>query len=196
MIRVAAVAKVICDNSNTKLDTRNIVVGCLVHDMGNLIKSKMDMMPELFGPEGVAYWSKVKEEMIEEYGNDVHVATIRMVTEMNLTKESLFYFSAIGGDDTGRVHSEGTLGEKIATYSDMRIGLHGVISLKERMDDIRHRYIERNMKGFNSDDIDLREERLIDMENDIFKNSSIQPEDITDETTRDIQKALWNWEIV
>jgi len=78
----------------------------------------------------------------------------------------------------------------------MRIGLHGVISLKERMDDIRHRYIERNMKGFNSDDIDLREERLIDMENDIFKNSSIQPEDITDETTRDIQKALWNWEIV
>lgn len=195
MIRVAAVAKMICDASKVDLETENIVEGCLVHDMGNLIKSKMDTFPEFFDPEGVDYWIKVKEEMIEKYDNDVHGATVSMVEDMNLEDKSVFYFRAIGGDDTQRVHAGGTLGEKIATYSDMRIGLHGAVSLKERMDDIRRRYIERNMEGFSSDDIDVREQRLADMEKDIFANSNIQPSDITDKSTEEIQDELWEWEV-
>jgi len=195
MIRVAAVAKMICDNTDTVLDTKNIVRACLVHDMGNLIKSKMDTHSELFEPEGVEFWSNIQAEMIEQYGNDVHIATIAMVEDMELDEKSTFYFRAIGGEDTQRVHVEGTLGEKIATYSDMRIGLEGVVSLKERMDDIRRRYIARNMEGFSSDAIDVREARLVDMERDIFENLKIRPENITDTSTEKIQKELWGWEI-
>jgi len=33
------------------------------------------------------------------------------------------------------------------------------------------------------------------MEKEIFKNSKISPQDITDESTKEIQKELWNFEV-
>ncbi len=107
MIRVAAVAQLICDKSTIKLDTKNIVTACLLHDMGNLIKAKMDSMPELYEPEGVAYWTQVQIEMKYKYGTDEHIATMAIVNEINPGKEAVFFFNAIGTENTARVHGGG-----------------------------------------------------------------------------------------
>lgn len=195
MIRVAAVAKVICEGATVALPTRHIVEGCLVHDLGNLIKAKLDSFPEMFDPEGVAYWQTVKDELVARYGGDVHAATIDMVKDMGLSDDSYQYFIAIGGEATPRVHASDDLGEKIANYSDMRVGVFNVISLTERMDDLRARYLARNMDGFKADEIDVRQSHLEDMERDIFAHSSIKPSDINDESTAAMQAELWDWEL-
>lgn len=195
MIRVAAVAKQICDTSTVALDTDAIVSGCLVHDMGNLIKAKMDSFPEFFAPEGAEYWQQVKDEMIATYGSNVHVATIAMVKDLQLDDLSYKYFMAIGSEATERVHQSGNLGEKIATYSDMRVGPFGIVSLNERMNDMRTRYLDRGTDSFKATEIDLRESRLKDMEEEIFAQAKIQPGDVTDESTAAIQAELWDWKL-
>ncbi len=196
MIRVAAVAQLICEKSNVELDTRNIVTACLLHDMGNLIKAKMDSMAELYEPEGVAYWIQVQAEMKEQYGADEHIATIAIINEINPGAEARSYaLEAIGTENTAKVHAGDSLGAKIATYSDMRVGPFGIISIQERMDDLRARYISRNKPGFSAEDIDERERMLKDIEQVIFANSSISPEEVNDETTKSIQASLLNWEV-
>ena len=195
MIRVAAVAQLICDKSTVELDTKNIVTACLLHDMGNLIKAKMDSMPELYEPEGVAYWTQVQTEMKEQYGNDEHVATVAMVDEINPGKEAAFYFDSIGTENTSRVHAGDSLGAKIATYCDMRVGPFGIISIKQRMDDLRERYIPRKRPGFSAIDIDTREQRLLDIEVEIFSHSIIEAGNVSDKTTEQIQKDILTWDI-
>jgi HD domain len=190
MIRVASVAELICTHATTPLDTKNIVTACLLHDLGNLIKAKMDSMPELYEPEGVAYWSVVQSDMKATYGDDEHEATIAMVREINPGEQATFYFNAIGSEAMTRVYENGTLGEKIATYCDMRVGPFGIISLKDRMDDLRARYLIRQKPGFAAADIDERERRLQEVEAEIFAKNTLSPTDITDEKTKTIQTAL------
>lgn len=195
MIRVAAVAQMICENATEEVDTKNVITACLVHDLGNLIKAQMDTLPELFEPEGVEYWENIQKEMIALYGNDVHAATMHMVNDINLNEQAHFYFGSIGNEPTAQVQAEDYIGAKIANYSDMRVGLTGVLSLSERMDDIRNRYVGRQMNDFKLEVINEREHLLIEIEKYIFSRSNIQPEDITDESTSAIQKELWDFDI-
>jgi len=196
MVRVAAVAELICEKSTVELNTKNIVTACLLHDMGNLIKAKMDSMPELYEPEGVAYWTQVQAEMKEQYGSDEHAATVEIVNKINPGAEALHYiFNAIGTENTAKVHAGYSLSAKIATYSDMRVGPFGIVSIKERMDDLRVRYISRNKAGFSAEDINERERMLMDIEKDIFSNTTIAANDVTDDSTKVLQENLLNWEV-
>ncbi len=42
-LRVAAVAAQICDNFNKPLNKKEIITACLLHDMGNIIKFKLEL---------------------------------------------------------------------------------------------------------------------------------------------------------
>ena len=195
MVRVAAVAKQICDAGTMPLATEHIVSACLVHDMGNLIKSDFVTFPEFFEPEGTAYWQKQQQEMIDRYGNDHDVASESMVHDMNLNKETLQYFEAFGGPAAERVAQGDNIGEMIAHYSDLRVAPNNVISLKERMDDIRERYRARDLQHFTPDKINERERLTEIMETKIFAVSTITPEDITDESIAPIEAELVHWEV-
>lgn len=195
MLRVAAVAKLICDNSTSELDTKNIITACLVHDLGNLIKFDLAISKDLLEPEGLKYWTGVQVEMKEKYGDNEHVATERMVKELNTNEAVLFYFSMFGDEGTKTALESNSLGAKIATYSDMRVGLYGLVSLSDRMNDLRDRYIKRNMSDFSSEKIDTREDRLVEMEKVIFGQNKLQPADVTDEAIAEIQNSLLGWKI-
>jgi putative nucleotidyltransferase with HDIG domain len=64
-LRVAIVAVKICD-SLPNADKEIVVIACLFHDMGNIIKSGLPYFPEFIQPEGSAYWEKVKQEYIQK----------------------------------------------------------------------------------------------------------------------------------
>jgi len=65
-LRVAAVAKLICDSFKERIDTNNVVLACLYHDMGNIIKFDLNYFPEFTKPEGLEYWQKIKEDYIKK----------------------------------------------------------------------------------------------------------------------------------
>ena len=195
-IRAAAVSKIICDTSREDLPTQHIVDGSLVHDMGNLIKSKMDSMQELFEPEGVEYWQQVKAEMVATYGPSEDAAAKAIVQEIRLSHESVRYFNAFGIEAIPRVYENGNLGEKIATYCDMRVGPFGIISLHERLDDIRDRYLAAgDVISDLARAINDRQGILEEIEAEIFATTTINADEVTDDTTKLVQQELWDWRL-
>ena len=66
-LRVAGVAKIIADSFNGEIDKESIVLACLFHDMGNIIKFDLKNFPEYNQPEGIEYWQKVQSEFLEKY---------------------------------------------------------------------------------------------------------------------------------
>ncbi len=191
-LRVAAVAKQICESLSLDIDKDIVIRVCLLHDMGNIIKSKLDYFPEFVQPEGIEYWQNVKDGFIEKYGNDEHEATIKIIKELNQSSEVINY----AGENRFPYmckHKEGeNFIQKLIHYVDGRVGPHGVLSFNERMNDANKRY---KTTSFHEEERD----RLIncgrEIEKQIFSHSNIKPEDINDESVAEIIEELKNFEI-
>lgn len=179
MLRVAAVAKLICDNSTTSVRTDDVVSACLLHDMGNIIKFQLEKFPEFFTPEkGLAYWQAVQEDYFQKYGRDEHAATVTIAREIGAAEKVRIIIDCIGLSELPVAVESGALESKIGSYSDMRVGPHGVLPLQERLADLHKRNKEKGR--FNAETAAFEREQLHKFEKDIFDVNSMTPGDVTD----------------
>lgn len=185
MLRVASVAKLICEHVYEANESA-IVRACLVHDMGNLLKVKFDVSPEQFEPEGVGFWQEIQDAMRREYGDDVHEATIAMIRQV-ATNEVVALVQSMAFDHIHDIARGGNLDVQIALYADMRVGLHGVVSLDERFDDIEARYVPQR---FSSEELQLRREAGRRIEEIVFDDIALSPVQITEESTTRMHQQL------
>ena len=193
MLRVAAVASVVCDNFTKKIDKEKIVTACLLHDMGNIIKFTFNDLLELLEPEGKEYWKSVKDEYVKKYGHDEHGATMKIMKELGLPKGTV----NISNQNKFSLlckHARGNDVEvKIVHYADGRVNPHGVVSYLERMEEARVRYASQNKSR------EAEREKLVacgaEIEKQIFAKCKIKPEDITDEVVAPIIEELKNFVI-
>lgn len=187
MLRVASVASIICDNLTEQVDKENIITACLLHDMGNIIKFKMDVFPEFFEPEGVEYWQKVKDEYIAKYGPDEHHASLEIVKELKMSER--IFDLADAPSFIGAPHNAESedYGMKIVDYSDVRVYPHGVVSIEERFLDLRKRYVQH---GPDTPERAAFEGALREIQTQIFSKCKIKPEDITDQAIAPIIEEL------
>ena len=194
MLRVAAVASLICDNFNESLPKEEIISACLLHDMGNIIKFKLDYFPEFNKPEGLEYWQNVQSEYIQKYGDNEHEAIIKIMKELDLSKNIIELADSNQFSLLCRQRDAEDMSVKIIHYADSRVGPYGVLSYSERMDDAKKRY--ENHKNLVHEEERLR---LItcgeDMEKQIFTKCKIKPGDINDETVKSIILELRNFVI-
>ncbi len=192
MLRVASVAFIICDNFSKDLEKENIVRACLLHDMGNIIKFKLDSLPNFLEPEGLDYWKDVQLEYIEKYGTDEYVAHGKIAKELGMSARVIELIQAISFLDAPANVGNNDFNRKIMEYSDERVGIYGVISLEDRLMDLRKRYTHHNT---SSTIRDAFEYALHDIEKQIFANCKIKPEDITDASVAPIIEELKNFVI-
>lgn len=136
--RVAAVGKLVAEAHSA--DVQTVVSACLLHDMGNIIKFKLDRFPEFLEPEGFEYWKKVQDSFKEKYGTDEQLATLMICDELGVTDTVLDCIRAVGMTKAHHNLTEGTLEERITNYADLRIGPKGLLSLQERLTDGKVRY--------------------------------------------------------
>ncbi len=191
-LRVAAVARQICDSLDINVDKESVIVACLLHDMGNIIKSKLDYFPEFVEPKGLPYWKNVQDEYINKYGRDEDEATVKIAKEIGLSDEKVLFIHEIVAhlikDDPKTVNAD--IASLICKYSDMRVGPKNIMPLRQRLEEWQKRdsrisieYMEMTFSIFNK------------VENKIFAHSNIKPEDINDESVKDIIEELKNFEI-
>src|SRR6185436_9316657 len=83
-LRVAAVGKLICDNFEEPINNSDVVLACLFHDMGNIVKFKLEVFPDALQPEGLEYWQKQKEDVIQKYGPEQHEVSEKIAKEIGL----------------------------------------------------------------------------------------------------------------
>lgn len=178
-LRVASVAKIISDNFNGELDKEDIILGCLFHDMGNIIKSDLNYFPEFLEPKGLEYWQEVKNRFIEKYGTDDHVGTELVVKEFGLAEGAVNCFKHMGFHNATKNDLGTSFENKICNYSDMRAAPHGIISMEDRIAEAKKRYAGR--KHSITDNFEPLAQSMRNIEKQVFERVSIKPEDISDE---------------
>lgn len=194
MLRVAAVASNICDNLTVSVNKEDIVVASLLHDMGNLIKSNLNLFPEFLEPQGLEYWQKIKDEFIKKYGSDEHEATAKILKEIGVSDNILYLADQNRFVFLCKHRDSNDMHIKIIKYADTRVGPHGILSFEERMGESTERY-----KNEKFGPMDKERLQLIacgkEIEEQIFAKCKIKPEDITDESSRSTILELRNFMI-
>lgn len=207
MLRVSGVAYRILKEHTVKDDFSNIIVACLLHDMGNIIKFDLSLFPAFIEPNGLAYWENIKQEYIKTYGTDEHQATMMISKKiLNNIKSIIFSDNLFLPLDTGRtlelIDSIGfsnaklncesnDLGKQICTYSDMRVKPSGVVSLSDRLHDGRKRFNLRKPSEANELFFEKMSLYMMKIESELFESIPASPEEITDENvTQTIQQFL------
>jgi len=183
MLRVAAVAQIISENMTISVDTKNIVTACLLHDMGNIIKFDLTLYPKDLEPYGLIYWENIKQEFINKYGNDEHEATYKIVEEIKVTDRTKQLVHSIGFSKAIERYNDDDISKKICMYSDHRVSPHGVLSLEERIKEGLQRFLKNKEVTYDLHDISKTEELskfAKKVEEQIFTNCRISPEDIND----------------
>lgn len=185
MYRVASVANYICDHLSHAIDKKSVITASLLHDMGNIIKFDLNKFPEFNEPKGIAYWETVKRNYIEKHGNDPHKATIDIALELGTSLRVLELLNSIGFGSSVSVYESGEIEKMICIYADMRVTPKGIVSLKERLADLESRYgaSPSAKKGKELQDIYLS---LYSIEEKIFSDASIKPNEITNEVCEPI----------
>lgn len=195
-LRVAAVAKQICESLNVKVDTQVVITACLLHDMGNIIKFDLTLFPEYYKPEGVNYWKSVQDRYIKTYGSDEHEASLIIARELGVSQPVLNCIEAIDfGKALENVKEGQELEPKICDNADMRVGPHGILSVEQRLDEGAIRYKNRVDKWVEPDKQEILHQAILDIQEQVFKHSSSKPADITDDSIAPIIEELRSYEI-
>ena len=186
-LRVAAVAKLISDNfdppAGGPVNTHDVVLACLFHDMGNIIKSDLTYFPEFVEPEGLEYWEKVKANFVLKYGANHHKANVMIVRDIGLPPASIALIDGIGFSQLEFVVADDSFERKIVQYADIRVGPHGILPLKERLEEGRKRYntTRKARMYYESNDEFIRLARFAgELEKQISAHMRIGPDDIDD----------------
>ncbi len=190
MLRVAAVTKMIVDNYNMDLDKESLVVAALVHDLGNIVKmDNMATFPDFFEPEGVEYWQKVRDEFVLKYGDNDHHANFKILNELGMSKMIISIVDQNDYRDLCTKLRNTNIEAQIMHYADGRVAPRGVLSYFERMEESGRRYRKDNDEAWENHRKSLVRCGL-ELEQEIFSNCKIKPEDITDEVVGPIIEEL------
>ncbi len=198
-LRVAAVAQLICDTFQKPVNAHNVILACLFHDMGNILKFDLARFPAFTAPRGVEYWESVKTEYKKKYGSDEHAATQAIMEELGFSKDEDVreLMRGVGLSRVTDVAADDSFERKIVQYSDLRVGPHGVLTLNDRIDEGRERY-RGSGRSIGTED-ESRFKTLVDasraIERQIFAHTSIKPEDITDAAIAPLVETLGEYPV-
>jgi HD superfamily phosphohydrolase len=194
MLRVAGVASMICDNFEKKINKNRIIGACLLHDIGNIIKSDLDLFPELLKEKGINYWKEVKRNFIDTYGNDEHKATLTIINEINPDKYVSNILQNLKFSNTIEIVRSGNTDKKIVKYSDLRVTPFGINTLKERLKEAKNRYVHaKNI--WSESEFNKFTFACNNIEHELFSFCRIKPENITEEKVKPLFKQLRDFEI-
>ena len=197
-LRVAAVGKLVSENFKDPIRTRDVVLTCLFHDMGNIIKSELSYFPEFLKPQGLVYWQGVKDEYVKKYGADHHAANSAIARGMHLPESVCTLIDSLGFSKLEEVLKDPSLERKVCEYADLRVGPYGVLPLIERLLEGRRRYLETNKirPHYESEDSFRRlSESARKLEEQVLSNTSLARNDISDAAIQNSIEELQNYSV-
>jgi hypothetical protein len=201
-LKVAGVAKIILENFNSpqppllKRGGGEVVLACLLHDIGNIIKFDLSKSKSLLNADlDLEYWQKVKDEFVEKYGPDEHKASVDITKELGASERVIELVDCVDFYHGPKNAEHNDLGKKICAYSDMRVGPNGVVSLEQRFADLRVRYAHRVREWGAKDPRNAFEDAIIQIEKQIFEKCKITPGDIKEESVADVVVKLKSFDL-
>lgn len=194
-LRVAAVATQIVQHSSAALNLNEIQAACLLHDMGNIIKFQLNLFPEFLNPEGLEYWQSVKENFILKYGRDENKATLIIAEDINVSGKIQTLLKSFGISHSQSNLESNDLDKMICCYSDQRVTPREITSLEARILEGKERFKQnKNVQESDSLLFEHKFQQMVDsmmqIEHKIFVENSIQPVDITEQSSKYLIEEL------
>lgn len=189
MLRVAGCAQLICTSwRGEKLDCDLMLRDLLLHDMGNIVKiPEEEMDQDLLA---------IRRKYVEKYGLDDHLITVAIYQELGLGDKEIKLLEGKRSKENEETMRCSSFERKICAYCDQRVAPNGVVSIQERLEDAKRRY-QGKTKSVWSDP--KKADHLIycamEIEKQIMKYCTIQPEDINDSNVNLLLEKLKKYEI-
>ena len=196
MYDVAAVAQMICEGFDEEINMKLIIKACLLHDMANIIKFDMTLMPEVWELEWVSYRQWIKDNFVVRYGDHEHEATIKILEELGFDGDLRFVVNGIGFSNADKILKSKNWELKIAAYADMRLQPDGVCLLQVRMVEGRKRFARNRPDRVNELDFEEYVMYWKEIEKQIFSHNSHIYEDINNQSIEKYLLDLSNFEIL
>lgn len=186
MLRVAGVCMMICESwTGHEIDADAIIHAALVHDLGNRVK--MSVFPGVFEPTGedLDKFLQTKQDMIDRYWNNDHIANIKICHELNINQKIIDLVDSV----EFKKFTSYTLQDSekcIINYADLRVWPRGVIHTYQRLREAAMRY--KNEERL--DNLESKMQWVDGQEANILQHCNIAPLDISDESIDPLIEAL------
>lgn len=127
--------------SGEKVDWALVKEAALLHDLGNIVKFDFIKNHHFLGEEinRIEFWKEKQKEIIKKYGEDDHLATEKMLEEIGVSKEVREIVRNKGFSNSVNISQGVTWELKILFYADLRISPKGLVTMKERLDEVTNR---------------------------------------------------------
>lgn len=197
MLQVASVAALICDSIDAAIDRDEIISACLLHDLGNIMKYNLENSPDKVEPLGLDHWVRVQKEFKAKYA-DEHAASHEIAREIGVNRITLDLVDKMGKSEYQvELAGQDNLNQKICSYADMRGGMGGIVSIEERIADLKRRHANKKFRGIESAENERAwRDALAKIEGDIFDLCTISPNKIDDDSIETYFKKLKRFSVV
>ena len=143
MLRVAACSNLIIDNwDGLTLDKEAIIRVCLLHDMGNIVKIPEDCTDD-------NEFIKIREKYFDKYGTNDHEINLEIGRIEGLSDKEIVILDGKRSRKNEETLKSDSYEIKICAYCDQRVAPDGVVSLKERLEDVRARYKDKPLSAWS-----------------------------------------------
>jgi hypothetical protein len=197
MLRVAAIGEYICDNWRGKIDKKSVVSALLLHDTGNLLKFDLTKGVELFdeSERNIEYWLEVKKSMQQKFGTNEHMVTKNIAFELNVGDRVIQLIENMGSSNLVNTVALSDYELKVVTYSDLRVGPFGCLTVKERFADIINRYKDRGHELSNMERTMERMDKCLVLETQLKEQVTMDLQLITTEMMDELAEKLRSREV-
>jgi hypothetical protein len=193
-LKVAAVGQYLAKNLKTKggADLNLILSALLFHDIGNIIKFRLEKFKHFLGAEQerVKYWQKIKSRYILKYGSDEHQASVIIAKNLKLSPGAVELIKKMGTSHLKKIYRSKDVNLKICSYSDLRVGPERILPVNERFDDLIKRYGQTSHSIGNLDQTELNRQYCLKIEKQLQADIAKDLKNINDKLIQPQLKAL------
>ena len=189
MLRTAALAEIILENwTGKELDNNSIVQTCAFHDIAKPMTFDLAKQADFgMSEEDIKKLGELQVRIKKDFSSDEHTATVKICEKIGLSETSVKLAENLEWEYIPRLLKVNDIESLIPIYCDMRIGLKGILTLDERLEDLKERT--------NADEYEENVKNGKALEELIKNNTEIDVDSITDEQINERFEKLLNIEI-
>jgi putative nucleotidyltransferase with HDIG domain len=175
MLRVAALAKAILKSwTGSNLDKQAIIKACALHDIAKPMNFDLKKQKK-FGmtPKEIRDLEKHQKDLKQKYGNSEHQATINICKDLGCSPKVVKLAGNLEWKYIPKLLKENDIESLLPIYCDMRIGPNGLLSVDQRLNELKKRV---SLKNYESH---LKSGKTLEQK--IKKNTSLDLDSIRNE---------------
>ncbi len=197
MLRATAMAKLLCENwTGPLINQENIITTMLIHDVGNIAKMDFNNHDTLLEEnKDIVYWQNIKQEFIRKYGTDDHIATFNIASELGLGSRILWLAINKIFVHNEMIAASNDCELKICAYSDQRTDPYGIVSLKDRFDELKRRHSDKPEASINHPRSKYLIESAYEIERQILRYTALESSEIVNKKISELMHNLSEYKI-